>query len=300
MHSDRSGLPATSAAPYSRSRPLPPYRGILAVDLKGFTERPAIDHEVVSRAVPDLLRISLGRAGLARLWTDRLFPATTGDGYVLGFDPALTPLVIHPWLDTLQDVVAELNVHALGTAPLRLRVGLHIGPLPDTADAFGGNGTARTDTHRLLDSRPVRAVLAAHSENITHVAAILSDRCYQDAVASGYTGRHRDWFHEVPATVDGKAFAQRAWLYVPSPSGPPPGRTAPADGTTPADGTPAGDGSAPAGREGTGSATGRHRAVTSVLRAERGIINTGSVHGGQHLANLDGSVRPGPEGGHDD
>ncbi|MCE0446482.1 hypothetical protein LT493_23040 [Streptomyces tricolor] len=124
MHDARAQLPATSAAPHSRSRPLPPYRGILAVDLKGFTERPAIDHEVVSRAVPEMLRISLERAGLARLWTDRLFPATTGDGYVLGFDPALMPLVIHPWLDTLQDVVAELNVHALGTAPLRLRVGL--------------------------------------------------------------------------------------------------------------------------------------------------------------------------------
>ncbi|QTE02021.1 hypothetical protein [Streptomyces cyanogenus] len=92
----------------------------------------------------------------------------------------------------------------------------------------------------------------------------------------------------MPATVDGKPFAQRAWLYVPSPSGPPPARTAPAAG------------SARGGREEARGATGRHRAVTSVLRAERGIINTGSVHGGQHLTNLDASERPGPEGGHDD
>ncbi|MGK5643220.1 hypothetical protein ACSNOK_33770, partial [Streptomyces sp. URMC 126] len=82
-----------------------------------------------------------------------------------------------------------------------------------------GNGTPRNDTHRLLDSRPVRAILAASSESITQVAAILSQRVFEDAVLSGYTRRHPDQFIEVPATVEGKNFQQRAWLYVPAPSG---------------------------------------------------------------------------------
>ncbi|MGW2488016.1 hypothetical protein ACWCV9_12465 [Streptomyces sp. NPDC001606] len=297
MHVDAQAPPVTTALPYSHSRPLPPYRGILAVDVEGFTARPAIEHEALSRAVPELVRTSLARAGLAEVWDTRLFPATTGDGYVLGFDPRLLPLVIHPWLDTLQDVVAELNVHGAGLARIRLRVSLHIGPLPDTGDAFGGNGTARNDTHRLLDSRPVRAVLAQSHERVTQVVAILSDRCYQDAVASGYTGRPCEQFIEVPATVEGKAFAQRAWLYVPSPSGPlsvPPGRPA-----APEEAPEEAPKQAPEEASAKAAAVGLGRAVIGVLRADRGIVNTGTVHGGQHLTALGPSARPDAEERHD-
>ncbi|MEL5956420.1 hypothetical protein AADR41_16905 [Streptomyces sp. CLV115] len=275
MHEQQTALPTATAAPYSRSRPLPPCRGIIAVDAKDFTGLPAIEHEAVSRAVPDLLRASLERAGLAELWTERRFPASTGDGYVLGFDPSLMPFVIHPWLLTLQEVLTEINIHALGALPIRLRVSLHIGPLPDTGDEFGGNGTVRNDTHRLLDSRPVKAVLASSRENVTQVAAILSDRCYQDAVASGYTGRHPDHFIEVPATVEGKRFAQRAWIHVPTPSGPL------HDPHTSGDAADKGPGVArgpEGGERGHGSEGGR---VTN--RAPNGNINTGTVHGSQRV-----------------
>lgn len=275
MHEQDNGLPRATAAPYTRSRPLPPYRGIIAVDAKDFTGLPAIEHEVVSRTVPDLIGTSLDRAGLAELWNDRKFPASTGDGYVLGFDPSLMPFVIHPWLFTLQEVLTEFNIHALGALPIRLRVSLHIGPLPDTGDEFGGNGTVRNDTHRLLDSRPVKAVLASSKENVTQVAAILSDRCYQDAVASGYTGRHPDHFIEVPATVEGKRFAQRAWIHVPLPSGP--------LNTLHMPGDAAGEGH---GTDGDQEGTGRRDASEGIRvtnRAPNGNINTGTVHGGQRV-----------------
>ncbi|MET8687215.1 hypothetical protein ABZV77_23665 [Streptomyces sp. NPDC004732] len=275
MYENGTQLPPATASPHSQSRRLPPYRGIVAVDAKDFTGRPAIEHEVVSRAVPDLVRTSLERAGLAELWSERRFPASTGDGYVLGFDPQLMPLVIHPWLGTLQDVLTEFNIHSLGVVPIRLRVSLHIGPLPDTEDEFGGNGTARNDTHRLLDSRPVKAVLASSNENITHVAAILSDRCYEDAVASGYTGRHPDHFLEVPATVEGKPFAQRAWIYVPLPSGPLREDRAHEEA---ADGASAQSG--PAEKPYQGPEAGR---VTN--KAPHGNINTGTLHGGQSVSN---------------
>ncbi|MCX4736218.1 hypothetical protein [Streptomyces sp. NBC_01363] len=275
MHEQDNGLPRATAAPYTRSRPLPPYRGIIAVDAKDFTGLPAIEHEVVSRTVPDLIGTSLDRAGLAELWNDRKFPASTGDGYVLGFDPSLMPFVIHPWLFTLQEVLAEFNIHALGALPIRLRVSLHVGPLPDTGDEFGGNGTVRNDTHRLLDSRPVKAVLASSRENVTQVAAILSDRCYQDAVASGYTGRHPDHFIEVPATVEGKRFAQRAWIHVPLPSGPLHDLHMTGDA--------AGEGH---GTDGDQEGTGRRDASEGVRVANRAPnenINTGTVHGGQRV-----------------
>ncbi|MFF0393022.1 hypothetical protein ACFYS8_30605 [Kitasatospora sp. NPDC004615] len=272
-------LPQASALPHSRSRQLPPYRGLVAVDAKDFTGYPAIEHGVISRAVPELLERSFERAGLAHVWDDRRFPASTGDGYIFGFDPAWMPFLIHPWLHTLQDVLTEFNVHSAGAVRTRLRVSLHIGPLPDTGDEFDGNGTPRNDTHRLLDSRPVKAMLAASSESITHVAAILSDRCYQDAVASGYTGRHPDHFVEVPATVEGKRFDQRAWLYVPMPSGNLYDRRILGDRVV--DEHESAKSAADTDERGVGRPARSH--VTQ--RADRGIINSGTVHGGQSVTN---------------
>ncbi|MFH8728012.1 hypothetical protein [Streptomyces termitum] len=273
MTESGNALPQRIPAPYTHSRPLPPYRGVLAVDAKDFTGRPAIEHEAVSRVVPELLKTALVRAGLGDLWEERAFPATTGDGYVLGFDPARMPFVIHPLLLTLQEVLTDFNVLSHGAVPIRLRVSLHVGPLPETGDEFGGNGTARNDTHRLLDSRPVKAVLTSHNENITHVAAILSERCYEDAVAGGYTGRHPDHFVEVAATVEGKPFSQRAWVYVPQPSGPlyedAPAAVVP-EPVREAVGESADD-AAPAG--------------FTRISAPRGNANTGTVHGGQSVSN---------------
>ncbi|MEV7288545.1 hypothetical protein AB0O01_29040 [Streptomyces sp. NPDC093252] len=279
---------------WARSRPLPPYRGIFAVDAKGFTGRPAVEHEGISRTVPELLETAFARAGLRELWSDRRFPATTGDGYVFGFDPSLMPFVVHPLLHTLQEVLTDYNVLSHGTLPIRLRASLHIGPLPDPGDEYGGNGTARNDTHRLLDSRPVKAVLASHKENITHVAAILSQRCYEDTVAGGYTGRHPDHFVEVAATVEGKPFAQQAWIYVPQPSGPlyefefdhASGR----DGSGSEAG--AGSGTTDERRDEGGAPTGREPERESAVpgaqvsnSAPHGNINTGTVHGGQSVGN---------------
>ncbi|MGW2178035.1 hypothetical protein ACWCXX_08075 [Streptomyces sp. NPDC001732] len=206
---------ATSVpAPYSESRSLPPYRALFAVDAKDFTGLAAVQHGPVSRLIPELVDQALERAGLHALRDSKHFPANTGDGVVFGFDPALLPFVLWPFLGVLDDVLGTYNKQSVGPR-IRLRASVHVGPLPD-AD---GNGTARNDTHRLLDSRPVKAILAAASEQVTHLAAVVSQRVYEDVVLGGYTGLHPDRCVEVPATVDGKDFAQRAWLYVPSPSG---------------------------------------------------------------------------------
>ncbi|TNM29950.1 hypothetical protein FH715_14050 [Streptomyces sedi] len=269
--------------PNVRSRRLPPYRGIVAVDAKDFTGYPAIQHEEISRSIQQVLDRSLADADLAEVWHDRRFPNSTGDGYVFGFPPEFMPFVIHPWLGTLQRHLTEFNLNSVGVVRLRLRVSLNIGPLPDEGGEFDGNGTARNDTHRLLDSRPVKALLTEQSPNITHVAAILSDRCYQDAVASGYTGRHMDHFVEVPATVEGKPFAQRAWLYVPEPSGnlrdP---RVLGGDTQAPHD-EPAASGAPERAPAPDG--------LSSRFQADGGIINTGTHHGAQQITNHHGGAR---------
>ncbi|RGD56969.1 hypothetical protein DR950_03435 [Kitasatospora xanthocidica] len=281
-------MPEASALPYSRSRHLPPYRGIVAVDAKDFTGYPAIEHGTISANVPQLLRLSFERAGLGEVWKDRRFPNSTGDGYVFGFDPAWMPFLIHPWLNTLQEVLTEFNVHSVGTVRIRLRVSLNIGPLPDDGGEFDGNGTPRNDTHRLLDSRPVKAMLAASNESITQVAAILSDRCYQDAVAGGFTGRHPDHFIEVPATVEGKRFDQRAWLYVPTPSGNLYDRRILGDAVVEEqEGREEKEGRAKRAADGSGEQ--RRAPRTAVNQRGNGSnLNAGTVHGSQTVTNVRG------------
>ncbi|MCQ6556263.1 hypothetical protein NPS70_24230 [Streptomyces sp. C10-9-1] len=204
--------------PYADSRPLPPYRALFAVDAKDFTGLPAAQHGPVSQLIPRLVDQALERAGLHELRDAQRFPANTGDGVVFGFDPVHLPFVLWPFLGVLDGVLGTYNRQAVGPR-IRLRASVHVGPLPDGGDPGDGNGTARNDTHRLLDSRPVKAILSAASEEVTHIVAIISERVYEDVVLGAYAGLHPDRCVEVPATVEGKGFAQRAWLYVPSPSG---------------------------------------------------------------------------------
>ncbi|WP_103503247.1 hypothetical protein [Streptomyces sp. SM14] len=205
-------------APYAESRPLPPHRALFAVDAKDFTGLPAVQHGPVSQLIPELVDQALERAELHELRDSKRFPANTGDGVVFGFDPVLLPFVLWPFLGVLDDILGAYNKQSVGPR-IRLRASVHVGPLPDEDGPGDGNGTARNDTHRLLDSRPVKAILAAASEHITHLAAVISERVYEDVVLGGYTALHPDRCLEVPATVEGKNFSQRAWLFVPSPSG---------------------------------------------------------------------------------
>jgi hypothetical protein len=204
--------------PWVESRPLPPYRALLAVDAKDFTGLPALLHAPVSQLIPELVDQALSKAALDEVKDDKSFPANTGDGVVFGFDPAQLPFVVWPFLNTLDDVLARYNALSVGPR-IRLRASVHVGPLPDDGGSGDGNGTPRNDTHRLLDSRPVKAVLSASGGETTHLAAVLSERVYEEVVLGGYAGLHPDRCIEVSATVEGKPFAQRAWVYVPSPSG---------------------------------------------------------------------------------
>ncbi|MER5974279.1 hypothetical protein ABT112_32000 [Streptomyces sp. NPDC002055] len=242
-------MPTTLPVPHAESRPLPAYRALFAVDAKDFTGLPAVLHGPVSALIPELVDQSLERAGLSGLKDAKRFPASTGDGIVFGFDPAHLPFVLWPFLGVLDEVLGAYNQRTVGPR-IRLRASVHVGPLPDDGGPGDGNGTARNDTHRLLDSRPVKAILAAASEQTTHLAAIISHRVHEDVVLGGYTGLHPDRCIEVPATVDGKSFAQRAWLYIPSPSGNLLGAGLPARETPPAPATEETPTSPPAERHG--------------------------------------------------
>lgn len=205
--------------PFARSVDLPPYRAILAVDAKGFTAEPGSTHEAISKKLLDLVSDALVAAGLQAEWEHPAFLGPTGDGFAVGLPTRVLPYLVHPFPRLLQDRLAEHNRQA--RAHLQLRVSLHVGPLPADPENphWTGNGEPRNDTHRLLDSVPVKAVLAAASPRVTFVACIFSDRVFKDVIAAGYAGLQPDHCLPVTATVDGKAFSQQAWLYLPEVSG---------------------------------------------------------------------------------
>ncbi|GGK28793.1 hypothetical protein GCM10010124_21890 [Pilimelia terevasa] len=207
--------------PFTEPRPLPDYRAVLAVDAKGFTRRPGSTHADLAAVIPGLVESAMEAAGLADAWAAREFFSHTGDGLATGLPTRIVPHLLHPFPLHLQEQLERFRYQQAAAEPLRMRVALHIGPLSAAVGPYGssGNGDARNDTHRLLDSGPVREALERHSAHVTLVALIVSDRVFQDVVVPGYTGRHPHHFTPVTAAVAGKDFNQAAWLYLPSPSG---------------------------------------------------------------------------------
>lgn len=203
-------------------RALPPYRGILAVDAVSFSTNRSSDMPGLSAAVQDSVRAAFNLSGLADVWEDRRASQGTGDGMVMGLMPRHLPFVIHPFFDALQEVLEEQDekLRAQGRdLRLRLRVSLNVGPVPDDGDQLRDRiGRPTNDTFRLLDCDQLRQVLAESNPDVTLVAAIISQRVYEDVVRAGYTGLHPERFESVIAEVEKKNFAQAGWIYVPKPS----------------------------------------------------------------------------------
>ncbi|SDN04283.1 hypothetical protein [Allokutzneria albata] len=197
---------------------LPQYRALLVVDVMDFSGRRGREHAELTEVIPRLLKQALNRCGLSDLWERVRFEVTTGDGYTLGFDATVLPFLLNPFLAALQDELEFQNAVRPGHPPLRMRVSVNVGPLTDSGrNAISdGSGTPRVETHRLLDAEPVKALLS-RSSSVTCIAAIVSERAFEDAVLSGYTGEDPSLY--VPAPVTVKSYEGNGYLRVPRPSG---------------------------------------------------------------------------------
>ena len=205
------------------SAELPPYRALLVVDTKGFGSNPDATQAMVSAAIPDVLSQAFERAGLREIWNTALFPHGTGDGYGLGFDPRFLPAVVTGFFDELQAVLAERDARlrsAARSVRLRMRASLNVGPILEPAPgttAAAAIGSAVITTHRLLDAAPVRAVLDRSDPDQTFLAVALSQRVFEDVLASGYAKLPAT--KVVPAEARAKEYRGTVYLYIPNPSG---------------------------------------------------------------------------------
>ena len=92
---------------------------------------------------------------------------------------------------------------------LRLRVAVDAGPVAPAATGF--IGSAVVGVFRLVDSSVLHRALELAPD--AGLSVLLSDRVYQDIVASGYTALPGAAFRRVHVTE--KEFSERAWLRVP-------------------------------------------------------------------------------------
>ncbi|GAB1510814.1 hypothetical protein [Actinophytocola sp. KF-1] len=201
---------------------LPPYRAVLVVDAKGFGGNDDVGQSVLADAIPDVLALAFERAGLAHVWREALFPHNTGDGMGVGFGTRYLPAVVSRLFDALQDVLAErdvrLRAHGRGLR-LRMRASLNVGPVraPDDDGRTSVVGGTVITTHRLLDADVVRDLLNRSDPDHTFLAVALSERVFEDVVASGYATLPASRL--VPAAVRVKEYTGVVHLYVPNLSG---------------------------------------------------------------------------------
>ncbi|MDA0566823.1 hypothetical protein LG943_21265 [Streptomonospora sp. S1-112] len=285
----------THPRPPRTSSPLPPYRAVLAVDIESYTGNSSYHQGFLSTTVESVLEEAFSRSGLEEVWQDRRFPQRAGDGYVVGFPTEHLPFMIHPMLAHLQQVLEDTQPHLAARQRdlrLRLRASIDVGPLPDSThqgDPLDGIGRAMNDTHRLLDSPPVREELRQSDPDTTLLVAIVSGRVHEEAVRGGYVGLSPHLFRPVDVEMPEKRFRHEGYLHVPLPSrcGGAEARTAPAGDCAPAE-----DGGAPA-------AGSRHRPTEGARpRAEAGTTtnrirdNYGqAVQGGTFSGGLHGDFR---------
>lgn len=201
---------------------LPEPVGVLVVDTKGFSGHSDPQQQKLQALIPDVLERAAKKCGLQDMWMSHMFPDSTGDGFIIGFHLSFLPRLVDDYLDALQ---AELRGQAdylrSGRMSMRLRVSLNYGSLPRVADARLDSpvGITMIDTHRLVDGKAVRALLSESDPEVTFVAAVLSDRVYQDVVMARRTRLEPSEFAKTTIDIPEKNFRQDAWLRVPTPSG---------------------------------------------------------------------------------
>lgn len=199
------------------------YRAIVGVDTKSFTGNPSSRQPYLSARIPAVLEEAFDRAGLAEAWKNARFPQDTGDGHVVGTDPRWLPSLVSPFPDVLQEVLEkeDARLRAIDrNLRMRLRVSIHAGLLPDSGQGLrtDGKGKPMNDAHRLLDSTPVRDALKDSDPDVTLVAVIISQHVFENFVQEHFSRLHPSRLKPVEARVEGKVFAEQAWLYVPKPS----------------------------------------------------------------------------------
>ncbi|GAA2459008.1 hypothetical protein GCM10010191_93880 [Actinomadura vinacea] len=176
------------------------YRLLLAVDIQAYSKRSTREQLQAQHSLTRALdRAALG-IGLERARWDK---QVGGDGELAtlpeGVDPAP---VAGDFVIGLASELRALNGAREDGPPLRVRLALHHGTM--TAGPFGPAGDAPIVVQRLLDSAPLRRLLA--DDPGRDLAYVVSESLYGDVVRTGFCSLPPAAFQAVKVTAKGTAF----------------------------------------------------------------------------------------------
>ncbi|MBF9129466.1 hypothetical protein I0C86_10865 [Plantactinospora sp. S1510] len=181
-------------------------RLLISVDAKGYGGHTDRRQAAVQEGLLAVLDVAARRAGLHRAGWERQ-PAGDGELSVLP-STEQEPRVLDDFVRELHSALVSYNEDLVRQAQLRLRLALHFGAAMPAGNGFSGQGVVQVS--RLVDSEPVRAILA--DERIP-LAVVISDRLFTDVVAQGHTSLRPGDFR--PINVNHKEYGRRAWLRSP-------------------------------------------------------------------------------------
>jgi hypothetical protein len=196
---------------------IPPFRALFTIDAEGYSKNPDIVLPELHTTIRWAVEQACERSGLGGTWQSVPFLQSTGDGVLAVLPYHAASLLIYPFTDNLQQVLAEIAPQLRSRRlKLRLRAAVHVGLVDDEDPVTGGISAATNDVSRLLDCEPLRGALRESDPDITYAATIVSAQAYDLFVRGGHTNLEPSQFKRVQAKV--KQFEQAAYLYVPVPS----------------------------------------------------------------------------------
>jgi hypothetical protein len=187
------------------------YRFIVNLDTQGSGGIPDEDRPAMRSQLYELTGEAFEQA---RIGSALLHQEDRGDGILSVLESAVPPLrVVGEWIEYLHQNLRAGNRRMKD--PLRLRAGLHIGPV--ISDAHGWSGRAVDLACRLGNCGTAKAVLNAAPGSWLVVVA--SDTLYREVVQRG--GRWVEPGHYRRHTVTLQEGEETAWIQVPGLDAPP-------------------------------------------------------------------------------
>ncbi|GAA2107346.1 hypothetical protein GCM10009759_46340 [Kitasatospora saccharophila] len=193
-------------------RDIPDYRALFVLDMKGYS---VVDSWRMANHWEDLesmLTTAFAQSGLEFEWRYPLYRDPTGDGLILALPLARARLLVDPLAENLHRLLAGHDRERLASvAPIRVRMSVHVGPLPDSH-----RGDPINDLCRFVNSDAARDAVEVAEERGAFVALVLSHEAFQVIVRAGRTERLRAEDFRFTRAVVEKKFAEPAWVHVPT------------------------------------------------------------------------------------
>ncbi|MFI0348832.1 hypothetical protein [Actinomadura sp. 9N407] len=176
------------------------YRLLVAVDIQAYSKRDTREQLLAQHQLSQALDRAAAGIGLERARWDK---QVGGDGELATLPEDVDPApVAGDFVIGLAAQLRALNGGRGDRPPLRVRLALHHGTM--TAGPFGPAGDAPIVVQRLLDSAPLRRLLA--DDPSRDLAYVVSESLYGDVVQTGFCALPPAAFQAIKVTAKGTAF----------------------------------------------------------------------------------------------